>query len=187
MAFTRLRMTRMGLGTMPHVGPHPGLGFFFVMVTFSAVGVAQQGLLPMLAAPMFMAGTIGPIVLYGAYARARTSLNMTRKAHLEAILQAYTDLHFEAGTRIRFAMMPMEKAAGGWVPEPGNRKLHIWVDSRAHHLPPHILLLCEQALTPLGIFAIPAQYSTHVAMPFPSAHARIQAAARIAPPPETSG
>lgn len=186
MAFTRIRMVRMGLGTMPHVGPHPGLGFFFTMMAFAAIGVVQKGLLPMLVATVFMALVIGPLVLYGAHGRARSSLNMARKANLAPILQAYTDLHFPVGTKVRLEMMAMPKA-GGWVPEPGNRKLHIWVDSQAHELPLHVALLCEQALTPLGIFAIPSQYSTHVALPFPSAHARIQAAARIAPPPETAG
>jgi hypothetical protein len=183
-----LRLTAMGLGTMPHVGPHPGLPILAALAATAVVACAPKGLLAALLAGPAMLLVLGPFVLYGAFDRARLSLDTTR-ADAKKLLQAYTDVHFEPGRSIRWCLMPMPHN-GLWVPDHHGKRLHLFIDNHAGEpgMEPaaeYLRGLVERALSPHGLFAIPASMGmvTCIAQPLPSAHARMEAMARVSPPP----
>jgi hypothetical protein len=186
--FQRTRLAFMGLGTLPRVGPHPGLPMLAGLVAIAMVSCAPKGLAPMLAVGPFLLVCLGPLVLYGALGRARQFLAHER-AQAKDLLQAYTDVFFPEGKSIRWCLMPMPHN-GLWVENHHGKKLHLFIDN--HVADPalldgleHLRGLVEQALSPRGFFEIPKSMGMVLckAKPFPSAHAKMQAMARVSQPP----
>lgn len=63
-----------GVGTLPHVGSHPGTYILLLMIGGCALaGARSGGTIGALLGALFMVAGMGPIYLYGAYDRARLS------------------------------------------------------------------------------------------------------------------
>lgn len=71
-----------GVGTLPHVGSHPGTHILFCMMAAGALaGLHSGGAVGVLLGVLFMMAGIGPIYLCGAYDRACHSDMLEARNH----------------------------------------------------------------------------------------------------------
>lgn len=73
-----LKQMQRGCTTLPHVGEHPGTAYLFIFILMGAIGGLSGGWVGGLIGSALMAGSVGPIYLYGAYGRAQLSDEIER-------------------------------------------------------------------------------------------------------------
>lgn len=68
------KQTIRGIGTLPHVGEHPGTGMVIFLILITGLAGAQKGgWFGFMVASAFALIVYGPMYLWGAYDRAQTS------------------------------------------------------------------------------------------------------------------
>lgn len=69
-----IHKTVRGLGTLPHVGRHPGISSLLFWIAIGSCAGGKSGeLMGVIGGAALMTVGLGPLFLYGAYDRARIS------------------------------------------------------------------------------------------------------------------
>ena len=80
-----IKQALRGLGSLPHVGPHPGTGCAIAFSMMPGIAAWPHGFWAVIGGFAFGAAIFGPIYAYGSYDRAELSDRLERKREPESV------------------------------------------------------------------------------------------------------
>lgn len=133
----------LGTLTMPHVGPHPGIGVVALLILLTGVATINAGGMTGfffgIGASFFI---YVPFLLIGSVSRARISDRLERRERVRELLQAWID------TEDAFNDLKVIRIQFRWLRRYRPMRLHTWVDSPPYKdLPPSLSAAIQKAMT----------------------------------------